>query len=69
MTNWMKKATARRHTLAKAIGAAELMNHLDGNMTLEETREKIVTLTRQYAKRQRSWLRARMKDWRWQRCH
>jgi tRNA dimethylallyltransferase len=48
---------------AKAIGAAELMAHLDGTLTLDAAREAIVTLTRQYAKRQRTWFRARMSAW------
>ena len=49
---------------SKAIGAPEIMAHLNGDMTLEETRENIVIATRQYAKRQRTWFRARMSDWR-----
>jgi tRNA dimethylallyltransferase len=48
---------------AKAIGAAELVAHLRGRLTLEEARDRIVTLTRQYAKRQRTWFRARMSAW------
>ena len=54
---------------AKAIGAAELMAHLDGNLSLSALEERIITLTRQYAKRQRSWFRARMRDWTWLPCH
>lgn len=50
---------------AKAIGAAELIAHVRGEIPIDSVREAIVTLTRQYAKRQRSWFRARMKDWRW----
>ncbi|MDJ1015623.1 MAG: tRNA (adenosine(37)-N6)-dimethylallyltransferase MiaA [Paracoccaceae bacterium] len=50
---------------AKAIGAEALMRHFDGRLGLEEVRDTIVTLTRQYAKRQRSWFRGRMKDWTW----
>ena len=54
---------------AKAIGAAELMAHLAGDMTLDDLRERVVVLTRQYAKRQRSWFRTRMQGWNWQACH
>lgn len=54
---------------AKAIGAAALMDHLKGNLTLDDVAERIVTLTRQYAKRQRSWFRARMSDWIWHDAH
>ena len=49
---------------ARAIGAVELMAHLRGEMTLDEARARMVTATRQYAKRQRSWFRARMRHWR-----
>ena len=49
---------------AKAIGARELIAYVRGEMTLEDAREAAVIATRQYAKRQRSWFRARMKGWR-----
>jgi tRNA dimethylallyltransferase len=48
---------------ARAIGAAELMAHLDGQMTREAAVTAAVVATRQYAKRQRSWFRNRMGDW------
>ncbi|KHQ53923.1 tRNA (adenosine(37)-N6)-dimethylallyltransferase MiaA [Mameliella alba] len=48
---------------AKAIGAAELMAYLDGDMTLAAARERATILTRQFAKRQRTWFRARMGHW------
>lgn len=48
---------------AKAIGAAELIAHIRGEMTLDAAREAAIIATRQYAKRQRSWFRARMKAW------
>ena len=47
----------------QAIGAVELMQHLDGILSLENTRTAINLATRQYAKRQRTWFRNRMKDW------
>ena len=50
---------------AKAIGAAELIAHLRGEISLSEARGAIIIATRQYAKRQRSWLRSRMRDWVW----
>ena len=49
---------------AKAIGAAELIAHVRGEMALENARDAAIIATRQYAKRQRSWFRARMKGWR-----
>ncbi|MBV7393003.1 tRNA (adenosine(37)-N6)-dimethylallyltransferase MiaA [Mameliella sediminis] len=48
---------------AKAIGAAELMAHLDGEITLDHAIERATILTRQFAKRQRTWFRARMGHW------
>lgn len=50
---------------AKAIGATELIAHVKGERDLAATKEAIITQTRQYAKRQRSWFRARMREWRW----
>ncbi|WP_229582593.1 tRNA (adenosine(37)-N6)-dimethylallyltransferase MiaA [Paracoccus sp. S-4012] len=47
----------------RAIGAAELMAHLEGRMTLEAAAEAAIIATRQYAKSQRIWFRNRMRDW------
>ncbi len=49
---------------AKAIGAAELVAHVRGEMALEDARAAAIVTTRQYAKRQRTWFRARMQAWR-----
>jgi tRNA dimethylallyltransferase len=48
---------------ARAIGAPELIAHLQGAMSLDEARERAVIATRQYAKSQRIWFRGRMKTW------
>ncbi len=48
---------------AKAIGGPELISYTRGEMTLEDAREASIIGTRQYAKRQRTWFRARMKNW------
>ena len=48
---------------ARAIGAPELMAHLEGQMTLAQARDSAVIATRQYAKSQRIWFRNRMRDW------
>jgi tRNA dimethylallyltransferase len=48
---------------AKTIGAPELIAHLQGQLSLEEAAEKATIATRQYAKRQRTWFRKRMRDW------
>jgi tRNA dimethylallyltransferase len=47
----------------KAIGAPELIAYLHGEMTLDQAREAATIATRQYAKRQRTWFRARMRAW------
>lgn len=48
----------------RAIGVPELMAHLGGAYSREETCEKAAIATRRYAKRQRTWFRSNMKDWR-----
>lgn len=47
----------------KAIGAPELTAHLRGQTTLEQAKDAATIATRQFAKRQRTWFRARMKSW------
>ncbi|CUI00684.1 tRNA dimethylallyltransferase [Leisingera aquaemixtae] len=47
----------------KAIGVPELMGYARGQLTLAEAEERAAIATRRFAKRQRSWFRARMKDW------
>ena len=51
------------HQSSRAIGAPELIAHLQGRMTLDQAREAAIIASRQYAKRQRTWFRARHKDW------
>ena len=48
---------------SKAIGAPELIAHLRGELTLPEAIERAKIASRQYAKRQRTWFRARMQGW------
>ena len=47
----------------RAIGVPELMAYLKGTMTLEQAKERAVIATRQFAKRQRTWMRSKMADW------
>lgn len=47
----------------RAIGVPELMGHLKGDLTLAQAREKASVATRQFAKRQRTWFRSKMKNW------
>ncbi|MFQ1702203.1 tRNA (adenosine(37)-N6)-dimethylallyltransferase MiaA [Loktanella agnita] len=51
------------HLSAKAIGAPEMIAHLQGQMTLDNARAAAIIASRQYAKRQRTWFRSRHKDW------
>lgn len=52
LTRRVLSATARQ-----AIGYAEVLDHLAGHGTLEETAERIATRTRRYAARQQRWFR------------
>ena len=47
----------------KAIGVPELIAHLEGRISLEDARQRATIATRQFAKRQRTWFRSRMKSW------
>lgn len=49
----------------RAIGVAEAMGVVRGTLRHEDAVQSAVIATRQYAKRQRTWFRARMSDWRW----
>ena len=49
---------------SRAIGAPELMAHLQGGLPLPDAIAAAKTASRQYAKRQRTWFRSRMGDWR-----
>ena len=49
---------------SKAIGAPELIGYLQGKSTLSEAIEAAILQSRRYAKRQRTWFRSRMADWR-----
>ncbi len=48
---------------ARAIGAPELIAHLRGDLPLDAAIDAAKLTSRQYAKRQRTWFRNRMRDW------
>lgn len=48
----------------RAIGVAPLIAHLEGRLRLDEAVERAITDSRQYAKRQTTWMRNRFADWR-----
>ncbi|MEL7279471.1 MAG: tRNA (adenosine(37)-N6)-dimethylallyltransferase MiaA [Pseudomonadota bacterium] len=51
------------HPSSKAIGASELIDVVAGRMTKDDARDRATIATRQFAKRQRTWFRARMQGW------
>ncbi|MDO6589578.1 tRNA (adenosine(37)-N6)-dimethylallyltransferase MiaA [Loktanella sp. D2R18] len=51
------------HASSKAIGAPELIAHLNGTLNTEQTRDAVIIGSRQYAKRQRTWFRSRHRNW------
>ncbi|MCY3878505.1 MAG: tRNA (adenosine(37)-N6)-dimethylallyltransferase MiaA [Rhodobacteraceae bacterium] len=48
---------------SRAHGNAALIAYLQGRMTLAGAMRRALTETRQYAKRQRTWFRSRMRGW------
>ena len=48
---------------SKAIGASELISYLKNEISLDEAITNASIATRQYAKRQRTWIKARMRQW------
>ena len=48
----------------KALGASELISYLKGELSINQAIENASIATRQYAKRQKTWIKARMADWR-----
>lgn len=61
--DWMKAGYAMDLPSAKALGAPELIAHLNGDLTLETALIEAKTATRRFAKRQRTWFRKRMSSW------
>lgn len=49
---------------SRAIGGPELISHLLGHVSLVDAVDQAKTASKQYAKRQRTWFRARMGQWR-----
>lgn len=60
---WISRDLPMSLPAAKALGAPELIAHLNGEISLDDARERATITTRQFAKRQRTWLRSRMSDW------
>jgi tRNA dimethylallyltransferase len=60
---FLASGQSRQLPAARALGAAQLFDHLEGKMTLDAAIAAGTVATRRYAKRQRTWLRRRMADW------
>ncbi len=60
---FVKLKIKKDHSVRKVIGVAELTQYLKGQINLEKAQELISIKTRQYAKRQATWARSRMKSW------
>ena len=54
---------SKNKTSSKAIGIAEIKDYLNKKIEIDEVIEKISIKTRQYAKRQATWSRGHMLDW------
>ena len=64
LPHWPPNAgTSTAPLWTRAIGAPELIAHLKGHISLDQAQETATLATRQFAKRQRSWFRNRMKTW------
>ena len=60
---FLKLKIKKNHSLNKVIGIDELTQYLKNQINLYEAQELISIKTRQYAKRQATWARSRMTNW------
>jgi len=56
-------STNSLHSANSIIGLNEIALFLEKRISMDELKEKVLIRTRQYAKRQFTWLRGQMKDW------
>ena len=61
--NFLKIKVNKELSSNKIIGIKEIKDHIDGKITLIQTKELIKLKTRQYAKRQFTWARGHMRSW------
>ena len=61
--NFIKLKVKKDKSVNKAIGINEIKQYLNNEKELEEIIENISIKTRQYAKRQSTWARGNMKNW------
>ena len=60
---FIKKKVNSSHSSNFIIGIHEISEFLKKKISLEEVKERVLIRTRQYAKRQLTWQRGQMKDW------
>ena len=60
---FLKLRVPRSKSITKAIGILEIKNFIENKVPKEQVIEKISIKTRQYAKRQVTWARGNIKDW------
>ena len=60
---FVKLKVANNRTANKAIGVDEIKDYLQKKIEIDEVIEKISIKTRQYAKRQSTWARGNMPEW------
>jgi len=62
-TTWLKSLELpETHPVMRAVGYRQLLDHLQGDLSLEQAIEDGITATRRYAKRQRTWFRNQTPD-------
>ena len=60
---FLRLKVPKNKSISKAIGIFEIRDLIQNKLTKEQVIEKISIKTRQYAKRQVTWARGNMKDW------
>ena len=60
---WIDRGLSMTLPSAKALGAQEVIDYLEGRRNLSAARDLATIATRQFAKRQRTWFRSKMGDW------
>ena len=60
---FLKLKARKENSSHKVIGIREISEFIENYKDLEETKDRIAIKTRQYAKRQVTWARGQMKDW------
>ncbi len=63
VTKFLKLKIDKSLSSNKLIGVNEIRDYLSGTITLNQAKELINIKTRQYAKRQNTWSRGHMKNW------